>query len=153
MTKPDFTKTSSQLEREVFNLIEAVDRSLDNTHGDNERKGHYVLTALGSVIVVFASIFGIDHLVGKKTADAAPVASATVAPLDARDRALTEEYLSRIETQAAAIRDIRARVAPSMPIDGPLSVIDNALNDLRRVQNLGAARAVASSPAPAAATP
>ncbi|MEH6419660.1 hypothetical protein [Pseudomonas sp. CGJS7] len=144
MAKPDFTKTSSQLERQVFDLIDAVDRSLDSSNGDSQRNGHYVFTALVSIVIVFASILGIDYLVGgKKPASAGRNAVANGSRHDMRDLELMGQHLTRIERQSSSIREIKSRVAPSMPIDSQLDVIANSVDDLRRLEGV---------PAPANAT-
>lgn len=141
MFKPDFTKTSIQVEREIIGILEEVNRSLDSSNGESERKGHYMLTALISVVCVFASILVIEHLVGPDRRAAAQQGTGTLASRhEARDLELMKVHLARIERQSLSIRDIKSRVAPSMPIDSQLDVILNSINDLRGLEGLAEPR-------------
>jgi len=141
---PDFTKTSSQIEREIEKLIDSIDRSLDSSHGDAEKKGQLVMSAFLS-LAVFVAIFGFNYLLhGAHAAENATTSSGvepqtgnTVSP---RDLSLASAYLDRIDTQSKAIRDIKNRVAPSMPIDSQVDAIQNSVQDTRRVLGLDAVK-------------
>ena len=65
MAKGDFTRTSFQVEQEIGHIVDSIDRSLDSSNGESERKGHFVISAFVSVLAVFASILGIGHFVGR----------------------------------------------------------------------------------------
>ncbi|WP_147300587.1 hypothetical protein [Lysobacter silvisoli] len=135
MAKSDFTKTGIQVEREILDLIDSVDRSLDSSSGESERKGQLVLTAFLSV-VVFLSVLAFEHLVGAKKkhvdtviADSQPVGKV----LNVSDLSLTASYLARIETNAAAVLETKNRVAPSMLVDGQIGAIKDSVSDVRHI--------------------
>lgn len=134
MISSDFTKTSRQIEREISDLIDSVDRDLDSSNGEADRKGHFVISALLSLLLFFG-IFGFEHLVGQ-SAKADPLASIpSPAKVGLSDEALEtiRVRLDRIDAQSAAIDAARIRVAPSMQIDAQIQIIGNATEDLRSI--------------------
>lgn len=143
---PDFTKTSSQIEREITQLIDSIDRSLDSSHGDAEKKGQLVLSAFLS-LAVFVAIFGFNYLLHVThpagNGNAADNKSDTTfdAGVTARDLSLASTYLDRIDAQSKSIRDIKNRVAPSMPIDSQIDAIQNSAQDTRRVLEIDVVKA------------
>lgn len=144
MTKSDFTKTSTQVERDISRLIDTIERSLDSSNGESERKGQFVLSAFVSVMVVFASILGIEYFVGDTSAEVRnpPVDTqfaAASAIVNERDLRLMALYLDRVQAQSKTIREIKTRVAPSMPIDGHLDAIQNAVADMRGIAGIPSA--------------
>lgn len=135
MAKSDFTKTGVQVEREILDLIDSVDRSLDSSSGESERKGQLVLTAFLSV-VVFLSVLAFEHLVGvKQRSTESTVANLPPAGkvLNVRDLSLTASYLARIENNAAAVLETKNRVAPSMLVDGQIGAIKDSVSDVRHI--------------------
>ena len=135
MAKSDFTKTGVQVEREILDLIDSVDRSLDSSSGESERKGQLVLTAFLSV-VVFLSVLAFEHLVGVKKKHVDSVISDSQSAgkvLNVSDLSLTASYLARIETNAAAVLETKNRVAPSMLVDGQIGAIKDSVSDVRHI--------------------
>jgi hypothetical protein len=135
MGKSDFTKTGVQVEREILDLIDSVDRSLDSSTGESERKGQLVLTAFLSV-AVFLSVLAFEHLVGAKQKSAEKTVatmSESGKVLSSRDTNLTASYLDRIEINTQAVLETKNRVAPSMPVDGQLGAIKNSVSDVRNI--------------------
>lgn len=132
MSKPDFTRTSSQVERDILNLVDNIDRSLDSSNGESERKGHFLLSAFVSALAVFGSILGIQHFVAGTDAryETAAVAPDPNVELSKRDLMLVAQHLQRTRDQVRFIRDTKDRVAPSMLIDGNLNSIENSMADL-----------------------
>lgn len=134
MAKSDFTRTSIQVEQDIANLVDSIDRSLDSSNGDTERKGHFVLSAFVSVLAVFGSILGIDYFVGKtkvegELSDASEVVANDLR-LSSRDVAMIKQYSERARSQVRVIRETKNRVAPSMQIDGSLDAIENSVLDI-----------------------
>lgn len=148
MSKPDFNKTSAQVERDILGLIDTVERSLDSSNGESERKGQLVFSAFVSLLVVFGSILGIDYLVKGKEVDT-PKQDASAAPnsrlQSERDLKLMGMYLQRVDEQSQVIRQVKSRVAPAMPIDGQLDAISNAVTDMRGLVGIGPTEAVAGA--------
>jgi hypothetical protein len=138
MMGADFTRTSTQVEREIIQLIDSVDRSLDSSSGESERKGQIVLTGFLS-ICVFAAIWGFQIFVASSSGNvqipttAEPDASVERLALNPRALKLVDNHLNRISDQADSVRAIKDRVAPSMPIDGSLDAIKNSANDAREI--------------------
>lgn len=131
MAKGDFTRTSLQVEQDIGHIVDSIDRSLDSSNGESERKGHFVMSAFVSVLAVFASILGIGHFVGRATQTpvSADVGSDAYA-LTSRDIRLIEQHLERTREQSRLIRETKDRVAPAMAIDGNLNAIDNSMSDV-----------------------
>ncbi len=136
MSRTDFTKTSAQVERELLEKIDNIDRSLDSSSGENDRKNQLALGVLASFLV-FASVFAFDFFVrsGDKgnALQPAPAQPIAVHAVSERDVELVKEYLARIDRQTETIRESRNRVAPAMPIDAQLLSIRDAADDLRRL--------------------
>lgn len=136
MTKGDFTRTSIQVQRDITDLLDGIDRSLDSSNGESERKGHFVLSAFLSVLAVFASILGIEHFVGS-TSDAEVKSDEGTAvikkemSLNQRDLKLIGQHLDRMYDQSRFIRETKNKIAPAMPVDGSLDAIDNSVLDIR----------------------
>ena len=145
MANSNFMKTSRQVEREISDLIDLVDRSLDSSNGEADRKGQFVVSALLSLLL-FLGIFGFEQLVGKTVrAGQVPVipesSAATVLTKDVAANMATR--LDRIDAQVSSIDSLRKKVAPSMPIDAQIQVISNSTEDLRSILKLAG-----SQPAP-----
>lgn len=135
MARTDFTRTSVQVEQSIADLVDSIDRSLDSSSGDAERKGHFVISAFLSVLAVFASILGIERLVGKPVHSEATPADAIASVGDghgasSREIVMVRQYVERARSQVQLVRETKGRIAPSMQIDGNLDVIDNALVDI-----------------------
>lgn len=143
--RADFTKTSAQVEREIIQLIDSVDRSLDSSSGESERKGQIVLTGFLS-ICVFAAIWGFQMFVANshgnipaKDSGVLDGPNSQAGPtLDAAGLRLLGIHLRRISEQADSVRVVKDRVAPSMPIDGSLDSIKNSSNDAREILGIPA---------------
>lgn len=137
MAKSDFTKTSLQVDREIRDLVDSVDRSLDSSNGDSQRKGQLVLTAFSSLFV-FVSILGFEQFVAPRSAEPQPTAASSndtsaTHELAERDKSLLSTYLSRIDTHAERIRSTKERVVPALPIDSQIDGIKSATSDSRRI--------------------
>ncbi|HJR73054.1 MAG TPA: hypothetical protein VJ806_05380 [Luteimonas sp.] len=140
MAKSEFKKTSKQIEREIAQLIDSVDRSLDSSSSDSDRKGQIVISAFAS-LAVFAAILGFEHFVGRDSENGLSTAAMQMPPekgivIDSESAAFVEDKLKRIEEQAATIARVRARVAPSMPIDSQIDLIGSSANDVRSILRL-----------------
>lgn len=133
MSSAHFMKTSRQVEREISDLIDAVDRDLDSSNGEADRKGHFVVSALFSLLLFFG-IFGFEHLVGGNAEASQPLPNQKMSPAVVLTKDLSASVgvrLDRIDLQTASIDALRKRVAPSMPIDAQIQVIENSTEDLR----------------------
>lgn len=139
MANVDFTKTADQVEREISTLIDSIDRSLDSSSGESERKGQLVLSGFMSLIV-FVGIFVFQHIVGSKhdARESPTQATSERVGLSARDRSHIGSYLSRIGTNVEAVAKLKAQVVPSLPIDGNLAAVRDASDDIRNVLELDA---------------
>src|SRR5690606_1317981 len=99
--------------------IDEVDRSLDASNGDSDRKGQLALNALASLVVVFASILGLEHFVGKANVAAEASVPSEVHGINISNRELEAlgVYLDRIESDVNRLNEVKEKVAPSMAID------------------------------------
>lgn len=133
MSKTDFTRTSAQIERHVLDLIDSIDRSLESSTGDSERKGQLVLGAVLSVVVFF-TILCFDFFTSSdpKNADKAAPSPANQLVLHERDLDGIRVNLERISSHTKAIADTKTRIAPSMTIDGNIDSINNSVADINR---------------------
>jgi hypothetical protein len=145
MPKHDFKKTSLQIERDIFQLIDSVDRALDSSSGESDRKGQIVIGAFMSLFV-FAAILCFEHFVGGDSRQVSPLATGGVTGatqtvvIDQRSVRFVNSQLQGIEQQVADITAVRARVAPSMPIDSQLALITKSTKDISHVLALGDAQ-------------
>lgn len=133
MNKADFKKTSHQVEREISELVDQVDRALESSSGEAEKKGHFLFTGIASLLV-FAAIVALQTFFPKNHQSQPQQSQTTSAEniIDGKDIADIEVYANRIATEVTNIKEIRARIAPSMPIDSNLSVIENSAQDIKR---------------------
>lgn len=132
MTKTDFKKTSRQAEREILELVDRIDRALESSSGEAEKKGHFLFTAVSSFLV-FAAIAVFQFFLTDAKKELEQVAESKT-PSFAPQRLLEDIEINaaRIAAQTAEIRETKARVAPSMQIDSNLAAIDYAVQDIRR---------------------
>ena len=134
MAKTDFTRTSAQVERDISLQLEQIDRSLDSSTNETERKGQLIVGGIVSV-VVFAAILGFDYFVPtpKEVTEVEPSvlsADPTIA-ISSRDLGLIQLQLDRIDRQTSEIRSTKTRVAPAMAIDSNLTTIESSTKDIR----------------------
>jgi len=137
MDKTDFTKTSEQVEKEAFGIIESVEKSLESSTNESERKGQLVFGATLSIIV-FLGILGFDILSTHEKKDAAKDSPQKEMQNIAttKEMSLIGENLSRIDENTKAVAAIQEKIAPSMPISGNLQSIRNSTEDIRRVLSI-----------------
>lgn len=143
MANTDFTKTSDQVEREISKLIDSIDRSLDSSSGESERKGQLVLSGFMSLIV-FVGIFVFQHVVGKGEVarPSSPSLAVGNVNLPPRDKALVAGYLSRIGANVDTVAKVKTQVIPALPIDGNLAAVRDAVTDIRGVLEISEAPTV-----------
>lgn len=130
MQSVDFTKTPTQVRRDIEDGLEELTRYLDASKGHKE-KGTGALFHVVTILLVLLgnSIFAFwaePSGVGPKS-NRQNVQSV----LSNRDSAAVSDLISRIDTNAASIDQVRNRVAPSMQIDGQLAHLRSATESLR----------------------
>jgi hypothetical protein len=129
MTKTDFTKTSEQVERDTLTLIDKVERSLETSTSESERKGQLVFGAILSVIV-FTSILAFEYLVGSKKAPIQSMAPNKNELLSSKEIQVIRIKIDRIERELSSLESTKNRVAPAMPVDSNIQNIRDSLEDI-----------------------
>lgn len=133
MAKTDFTRTSEQVERDTLGLIEKVERSLETSTSESERKGQLIFGAILSVIVFF-SILAFEYFVGTKaSAEKSEIPKNIPERISHKEMKLIESNIARIENELALIESTKARVAPAMPIDSNTRNIRNSIQDIKSI--------------------
>lgn len=131
MKKPDFKKTSKHVEREIFELVDRVDRALESSSGEAEKKGHFLFTAVSSLLV-FAVVAALQFFLITPQKKPTQTPNNISQPVFQRDLESVEVNASRISAQTKIIRETKDRIAPSMQIDSNLAAIDYAVQDIQR---------------------
>ena len=137
MIRGDFTKTSNQVNEEIGSLIADIQRSLDVSQGETDRKGQAVFSVVLS-IVLFLCILGFSSFLKTQQPNEgkAVLNSSIETTLSRHDKAQLESYVARIDQQLDSIQMIKSRVAPSMLIDPQINAIRDIANDVRTLLDL-----------------
>jgi len=127
-------KTSSRLFNDIAALLKSAEHKVEDArHIGNSRSRGYasVIVVVASIVFQWAGLVGIRLLDSKS----APTVNTNgdPKPISPEVMALTNNNLSRIETNLDAIAAVKNRVAPSMPIDSNLAAIRAATQDVRAV--------------------
>jgi hypothetical protein len=129
MQKVDFTKTPGQVRREIESGLEDLARSLDASKGHKE-KGTGALFHVVTILLVLVGNSAFAFLTPSNTKPSPPQVQSS---LDARDTLAVANFLGKIESSSDSIEQIRNRVAPSMPIDGPLASVKTSVSGMRSI--------------------
>jgi|688.fasta_scaffold327312_1 hypothetical protein len=130
MSKTDFNRTSEQVERDTLSLIDRVERSLETSTSESERKGQLIFGAILSVIVFF-SILAFEHFVGSKQNHSQPDAANPQEKISVREIELIQLRMQRIERELHSLESTVERFAPSAPTDSNIQNIRDSIEDIQ----------------------
>jgi len=125
----NFEKTPEQVRRELEAGLEEMSHHLAASQGHSKRGNSSLLHVFWAAALIFAGHTAYVFLVEGSNTSKAQQASAS--SLQDREAAVVQNHLDRLLASATSIAEIRARVAPSMPIDAQLANIQSSATDLR----------------------